>query len=115
MKNNIGYLKKLEDQYTKKFPASMRCFENGREYFPNMVSHAGRFLAPFPPYIKSARGSIIETIEGEKLTDFWQGHFCNILGHNPPIIIEAIKGLFDNGLGLQLGIYTKLETELASL
>jgi glutamate-1-semialdehyde 2,1-aminomutase len=115
MKNKTGYLKMLEEQYIKKFPASRRCFENGREYFPNMVSHAGRFLSPFPPYIKSARGSIIETVEGEKLVDFWQGHFCNILGHNPTIITEAIKGLFENGLGLQLGIYTKLETELASL
>jgi len=115
MKKINNYLNIIEKQYIKKFPVSGTFFEEGKKYFPNRVSHAGRFLSPFPPYIKSARGPVVETVDGEKLVDFWQGHFCNILGHNPPIITEAIERLNKSGLGLQLGIYTGLEAELASL
>lgn len=115
MKKIEDLLSDLELKYEKKFRSSKECFNDGKELFPNGVSHLGRFLSPFPPFIKSAHGPKIRTIENEELDDFWQGHFCNILGHNPTIIREAIKKAFDNELGLQLGIYTKLETELACL
>jgi len=44
-----------------------------------------------------------------------EGHFSNLLGHNPSFLIEILKDRFDKGIGLQLGIFTELEEELASL
>src|SRR5690606_15306314 len=83
--------------------------------FPNGVSQVGRLLNPFPPFIKQAQGTVLSTVDGLRLIDFWQGHFCNILGHNPAIVVEAMKKCLNQGRGLQLGIFTELEEELASL
>lgn len=109
------YLSNLEKEYQAKFRTSFKVYNSGKKYFPNKISNPARFFKPFPICVKSANGSMIKTVDGKDLIDFWQGHFCNILGHNPPIIQEKIKKLFDKGLGLQSGLYTKLESELASL
>lgn len=110
-----NYLIRLEKEYKNKFNLSLKIYNSGKDFFPNGISNPARFFKPFPVCIDSAQGSIIKTVENEKLIDFWQGHFCNILGHNPPVIVQNIKKLFDSGLGLQSGLCTRLESELALL
>jgi len=114
-KKKKAYIANLENEYRKSFKKSFQVYEKGKDYFPNGVPQSGRFFKPFPPYIASARGTTLTTVDGYELIDFWQGHFSNILGHNPPLIVETLKDRFDKGIGLQLGIFTELEEELASL
>lgn len=109
------YISNLEKEYQQRFSKSKEVFNKGRDYFPNGVSQVGRLLTPFPPFIKQARGPRIKTVDDFELIDFWQGHFCNILGHNPPLIVEEIKRDLNKNLGLQMGVSTELEGELASL
>lgn len=110
-----NYLVNLEKEYKARFKSSLKIFNSGKKYFPNKISNVARFFKPFPVCVESAVGSKIITVDKVELIDFWQGHFCNILGHNPLLIQKNIQNLFKQGLGLQLGIYTKLESELAYL
>ena len=109
------YVKNLEDQYARKFSKSKEVFDKGTSYYPNHVSHSARLFKPFPPFIKNAYGSVATTIDDVDLLDFWQGHFSNILGHNHPILINAVRSTLDNKLALQSGFLTPLENELASI
>jgi len=115
MKVNQKFLAKIEKEYKQKFDVSHGYFSRGSAFFPNQVSHSGRFFSPFPIYAKSAKGSIIKTVDNENIIDFWQGHFCNILGHNPGIIKKTIINNLNKDIGLQLGQFTELEAEVASL
>lgn len=109
------YISNLTKEYRQRFSESEEIFNKGCGYFPNKVSQVGRMLKPFPPFIKEAKGVIVKTVEGIELIDFWQGHFCNILGHNPSLVVEKIKSCLNKNLGLQAGLFTELEGELASL
>lgn len=112
---NQKFLAKIEKEYKKKFNVSYKFFIKGSALFPNKVSHSGRFFSPFPIYAKAAKGSIVKTVDDESIIDFWQGHFCNILGHNPDIIKRTIINNLNKDLGLQMGQFTGLEKETASL
>lgn len=109
------YIKFIDAEYKKKFARSNEIYQKGKDFFPNGVAQLGRFVPPFPPYIKRASKALITTIEGEELIDYWQGHFINILGHSPPYIKDKILDCISNDFGLQLGIYNVLEAEVAEL
>lgn len=109
------YLKYIDSEYKKKFAKSNEAYQNGKDFFPNGVAQLGRFTSPFPPFIEKASKSIITTIDGEELIDYWQGHFINILGHSPACIKTAILNCINKDFGLQLGIYSTLEAEVAEL
>lgn len=113
--SRIKFIKNLEKQYTDKFYRSHKIFIDGSNYFPNHASHSARLFKPFPPFIKSAYGSTIKTVENIELVDFWQGHFTNILGHNNKIITDAARAAFDERLALQSGLLTPLENKLAAI
>jgi glutamate-1-semialdehyde 2,1-aminomutase len=109
------YVAFLRKEYDHKFQMSRDVYKAGTGWFPNAISNPARLFAPFPVCIESAKGGTINTVEGEQLVDFWQGHFCNIMGHNPPVVLDCVERAFRSGLGLQLGLCTNLEAELASL
>ncbi len=78
-------------------------------------SHNLRLFAPFPFYDVTAKGSTVTDIDGNTYVDFWQGHFANILGHNPSIVVEALIDFFRKGQGLATGFPGSLQIELAEL
>lgn len=109
------YIEDLENKFKAKFSKSKEIFEQGLDYFPNLVAQPARTLKPFPPFIESASGNSVVTVDGVELLDFWQGHFCNILGHNHPLLTDAISSNITSNCVLQSGFLTPLENELASL
>lgn len=118
MKNKVKlekYVEDLENQFRKKFPKSKEIFDKGSDYFPNLVAQPARTFKPFPLFIKNASGSSVVTVDGVELLDFWQGHFCNILGHNHPVLTSAVSSNISNNCLLQSGFLTPLENELAEL
>jgi glutamate-1-semialdehyde 2,1-aminomutase len=54
-------------------------------------------------------------VDGHRILDYWQGHYTNILGHNPAVITEALRTAFQNGFGLQTGLTDLLQIEAAEL
>ena len=78
-------------------------------------SHAFRLVEPFPPRIVAARGGWIEDEDGHRILDTWQGHFANILGHNPTVITEKLTAALEDGGGLQTGFTDRLQVEAAEI
>lgn len=80
----------LTKRYTEKFPESLKTFEKFKGLFPRGVCHDIRYFEPFPFVTKSAEGVFITTAEDEKILDLWMGHYANILGHNPPEVMDFV-------------------------
>ena len=97
----------IESQFRDKFRGSEGLAERAQQIFPNGVTHDGRFLKPFPPYIKSAKGSRKTDVDGNELVDFWMGHGSLILGHSYPAMVEAVQK--QAALGTHFGACHELE------
>jgi len=74
-----------------------------------------RLIEPFPPRIAQAKGATVTDEDGHTILDFWQGHYTNILGYNPPVVTDALAEIFADGFGLQTGFTDSLQIELAEL
>ncbi len=74
-----------------------------------------RLFWPFPFYDVHCRGSSVTDVDGNRYVDFWQGHFANILGHNPSFVLDALSKYQQQGNGLTTGFPSTLQSELAEL
>jgi glutamate-1-semialdehyde 2,1-aminomutase len=110
-----GLLRDLAADYERHSPVS--CGLN-RDALKSMIdggSHAVRLIKPFPPRVVKALGATVTDEDGHEILDFWQGHFANILGHNPPLVTEALASAFRGGFGLQTGFTDRLQVETAEI
>jgi len=105
----------LSAEYAARAPASAAAQESAIQYLVDGGSHSLRLLRPFPPRIVSARGAWVTDEDGHRILDFWQGHFANILGHNPEIVTDVLARAFGRGLGLQTGFTDRLEVGVARI
>jgi len=105
----------LVDEYQRHSPKSAQMHQRAEKFMVDGGSHAIRLIDPFPPRILSAKGAYITDVDGHSILDFWQGHFANILGHNPPIVANGLAESFQNGFGLQTGFTDELQIEVAEL
>jgi len=108
-------LKNISEEYSKKLPLSARRFADIGRFMPRGGSHNLRLFDPFPFYDVNAKGSYVEDLDGYRYIDFWQGHFANILGHNPPCVVDALREALRRGEGLQTGFPGCRQGELAEL
>lgn len=81
----------IEAAYRQKFPQSAKLFERASTVFPSGVTHDGRYLEPFPVYVKEASGARKTSVEGHSLIDYWVGHGALLLGHSHPLIVDAVQ------------------------
>ena len=114
-RDHSDLLTALSAEYEKHAPRSARLNREAARHLVDGGSHAIRLLKPFPPRIKAARGSTVTDEDGNAILDFWQGHHANILGHNPPVITEALAEGFASGFGLQTGFTDALQIEVADI
>ena len=91
------------DDYTQEFAASQRMFERSNEVIVGGITHDGRHLKPFPPFIASANGSHKMSVEGRDLIDYAVGHGSLIFGHNNPALTEAMQNQVAQGTHLGAG------------
>lgn len=105
----------LSEEYTRRSPQSAALNERALRVMVDGGSHSMRLIKPFPPRLKTAHGAYFTDEDGHTLLDFWQGHFANILGHNPEVVTSALARLFERGHGLQTGFTDGLQVELAEL
>lgn len=108
-------MSELKEAYTSRFPRSAALQEEARRHLIDGGSHAVRLHEPYPVRIRSAKGSHIWDIDGHRILDLWQGHYANILGHNPEIVSRALADEFLSRGGLQTGHLDRLQVELAEL
>ncbi len=96
-------------------PKSKALNERALQVLVDGGSHTLRLVQPFPPRIVAARGAWVTDEDGHELLDFWQGHLCNILGHNPMVLTSALSDAFQGGFGLQMGFTDRLQIETAEI
>jgi len=105
----------LAEEYARRFPHSAERHTRAAALMVDGGQHTLRLAGPFPVHIRSASGAYVDDVDGHHILDFWQGHFANILGHNPPEITEPLSEMLANGYGLQTGMVDDLACDLASL
>jgi glutamate-1-semialdehyde 2,1-aminomutase len=101
--------------YARHSPQSARLNEEAQKYLVDGGSHSLRLTEPFPPRIAAAHGAWVTDEDGHRILDFWQGHFANVLGHNPEVVTSALATPFENGFGLQTGFADRLQVEAAEI
>lgn len=105
----------LEEEYRRQYPLSGRLQQRALQSMVDGGSHTLRLMKPFPPRVTEARGAWVKDVDGHHLLDFWQGHFANLLGHNPQVITGALAGAFGDRSGLLTGMTDELQIETAEL
>ncbi len=104
MSRNYEKLKaQIAAELREKMPASDALNERAKKYLIDGGHHGLRLMRPFPPRPIAANGAWLTDAGGAKILDFWQGHYTDILGHNPKVVTDALAALFADGYGLQTG------------
>jgi glutamate-1-semialdehyde 2,1-aminomutase len=91
-------LGELIENYKQKHKKSEEFFNKAHQLQIKGGSHNIRLFTPFPFYDAYSGGSKVTDIDGNTYIDFWQGHFGNILGHNPGVVLEVLLDYFQKGM-----------------
>ena len=102
---------KLDRDYVKRTPSSKALFERALKVEPAGVSYRIRFFEPYPFFVKESKGAKLTDVDGNVYTDYWCSHLAMILGHQHPIVMEAIKNQTEKGW--HHGLVHELEIEHA--
>ncbi len=105
----------LMSNYRLRHKKSEDVFKKASRYLINGGSHNLRLFSPFPFYDVQCSGSKVWDADGNIYVDFWQGHFANILGHNPQVVVKALQDYFQKNQGLTTGFPGYHQMELAEL
>jgi glutamate-1-semialdehyde 2,1-aminomutase len=92
---------------------SEKLFERAKRLIPGGVNSPVRAFAPYPFFTASSRGSHIRDVDGKEYIDYCLAYGPLILGHSPPVVVEAVKAQL--GKGTLYGTPTVQEVELAEL
>ena len=114
-RDNTQLLQKLHHAYLTHAPRSAEIHNQANQVLVDGGSHTLRLIEPFPPRIRAAKGGHVTDEDGHQILDFWQGHYANLLGHNPGVITEKLAEVFGSGYGLQTGFEDAVEVELSGL
>lgn len=113
MLDKQSLLQELVSTYTAKHKKSAEIFRTSSQFQTMGGSHNLRLFFPFPFYDIQCQGSEVRDVDGNSYVDFWQGHFANILGHNPRVVLETLQEAFNKGEGLLTGFPGILQSGLA--
>ncbi len=92
---------------------SARLFDKAKRLIPKGVNSPVRYYDPYPFFVKSARGSKIKDVDGNRYIDYCMGYGSLLLGHAYKEIIDAVKDQLKSGT--LFCIPTEKEIELAEL
>jgi glutamate-1-semialdehyde 2,1-aminomutase len=115
VRDHSKLLAEMAQAYQRRAPRSAALQERALRHLIDGGSKSPRLIEPFPPRIRRASGSTVEDEDGHQILDFWQGHYVNLLGHNPPVITQALRAALGDGAGLQTGFTDRLQIEVAEL
>jgi glutamate-1-semialdehyde 2,1-aminomutase len=93
----------IDADYRSRFAESQAMHERARQVISGGITHDGRFLRPFPPYITRADGARKWSVDGHELIDYAVGHGSLIFGHNDPDLTAAMTSQVSQGTHLGAG------------
>jgi glutamate-1-semialdehyde 2,1-aminomutase len=103
----------IEARYKIKTRKSRTLFHRAGKVMVRGGSHNLRLWHPYPFFVDRAEGAYVYDGDGNLYIDFWQGHYANILGHNPPLIRRGIEK--KASASLHTGFEGEEQIELAEL
>jgi glutamate-1-semialdehyde 2,1-aminomutase len=106
-------MKSFFDVYQKETLKSESLFKRAKEVMPGGISHNIHYFPPHPFFVKKAKGSKIWDVDGNEYVDLWMGHYTNILGHHPEIVVEAVEQQLREGI--HWGILFEKQVQWAEL
>lgn len=105
----------LEAKYRKTTRKSRALFERAQKVMVRGGSHTLRLWAPYPFFMAKAKGPIVNDVDGNSYIDYWQGHYANILGHNPAALKEGLARFDPESGSLHTGFEGESQVRLAEL
>ena len=103
---------RLVREYEKKTARSRAIFRRAEKVMVAGGSHSIRLWRPYPFFAAAASGPEIRDVDGNTYIDYWQGHYANILGHNPRLVRSRIAASLERG-ALHTGFEARQQIELA--
>ncbi len=80
----------LEARYRQKTPKSLALHGRAESVMVKGGSHAMRLFSPYPFFMARGEGAVVEDVDGNAYIDYWQGHYANVLGHNPAVLTDVL-------------------------
>jgi glutamate-1-semialdehyde 2,1-aminomutase len=80
-----------EDRFRERTRGSRALWEAAREVFPQGVSGAAKYFAPYPVFVAGADGATVVDVDGNEYVDVLMGAGPLLLGHNHPRVVEAVQ------------------------
>src|SRR5580700_9746190 len=77
--------------YWEKTPRSRELHIRAAALLPNGTTHVTRYLEPYSIFATRAAGSHKWDADGNEYVDYFGGHGALILGHNHPVVVDAIQ------------------------
>lgn len=108
-------LARLRAEYEARFPRSGQAHARAVRSLVDGGSHPQRLYDPYAFRAVAAHGARVRDLDGHDIVDYWQGHYANVLGHNPPEVTGPLAEALGGGYGLQTGLPEELEASLAEL
>ena len=85
-------------RYKELTPKSRNIWEEAGDYLPGGDSRNSIFWAPYPIFVESGSGCHVVDADGVDRLDFVNTMTTLILGHAPPVVIEAVKEQLERGV-----------------
>jgi len=101
----------FEAIYLNRTHRSREIYDDAKKHLPGGVSGNAKSMDPYPIYIKSAKGSALIDADENEYIDLVMGGGPNLLGHNPELVLKAVRNQLDVMTNPLLA--TELEVELA--
>jgi glutamate-1-semialdehyde 2,1-aminomutase len=103
----------LGASYEAATPGSAALASKARSLLPSGIAHDSRHFDPYPLYITRALGPTKWDVDGNRYVDYFGGHGALLLGHNNPLVMEAVHAQLDRGT--HFGACHELEVRWAEL
>jgi len=81
----------FETQFKARTKVSQSIFERACQHLPGGVAGNGKFIAPYPVYVKRAQGGEFVDLDGNHYIDLLMGGGVHILGHSSEVVMSVVE------------------------
>jgi len=106
---------RLEAAYRKKTRKSLALYRQAERVMVKGGSHNLRLWRPYPFIMAEAHGPHVVDVDGNLYIDYWQGHYANILGHNPAVLKKELAAFDPEHGSLHTGFEGESQIRLAEI
>src|SRR5712691_2820169 len=76
---------------------SLEEWDRARRFLPAGVCSNFRLMDPHPIFLRSARASRVQDVDGNEYVDLGMAQSTLLAGHAHPIVIDAVRRQIENG------------------